>query len=60
MDDGQIDRKFNLSRDLKKLSPDHIISQDHVDPTWELCQLRSAMYNPCRNILREHNIMKIK
>ena len=55
MDDGQTDKKFDLSRDLKKISPDHIIYQDHVDPTWELRQLRSAAYNPCRNILQEHN-----
>ena len=54
-DDGQTDKKFDLSRDLKKISPDHIIYQDRVDPTWELCQLRSAVYNPCRNIPQEHN-----
>ena len=55
MDDGETDQKFNFSRDIKKISPDHIIYQDHVDPTWELLQLRSAAYNPCRNILQEHN-----
>ncbi len=55
MDDGQTDQKFNLSRDLKKISPDHIIYQDHVDPTWELHQLRSASYNPCRNIPQRHH-----
>ena len=54
-DDRQTNKKFDLSRDLKKISPGHIIYQDHVDPTWELRQLRSATYNPYRNILHEHN-----
>ena len=49
------DQKFDLSRDLKKFSPDHIIYPDHEDPTWELHQLRSAVYNSFRNILQEHN-----
>ena len=55
MDNCQTDQKFDLSRDLKKISPDQIIYQDHVDSTWELRQLRNAVYNPCRNILQEHN-----
>ncbi len=55
MEDGQTDKKIGLPRDLKKISPDHNVYQDHVDPTWELRQLRSAVYNPCRNILQEHN-----
>ncbi len=55
MDNGQTDQKFNHPSDLKKISPGHIIYQDHVDPTWELRQLRSAAYNPCRKILQEHN-----
>ena len=57
MDDGQTDKKFDLSRNLKKISPNHIIYQDHVDPTWELCSSDVLRTTPVETYYKSTIIM---